>query len=604
MSTLKFAEVHNLVVFLSKPTKSEGFEQIVDFLNANHVQYALTINPIVYTSCIEQFWATVKAKTITWEVQLQALVDGKKVIITESTIRRDLRLEDAKGVYCLPNAAIFKQLTLMGKAKRKDTQVPQLSGPTASVAVEAVNEKMDNSLVRAATIASSLEVEPNSGNISKTQSKATPNESSSQETDSSGGPRCQENIRYTIAQTRSENVSKFFNDSLLAGVNTPQSDEDSLKLKELMKLCTTLQSRVLALEQTKTTQANKIDNLKRRVKKLEKKKRSKTYKLKRLYKVGLIARVESSEDEGLGEEDVSKQERIADIDANKDIYLVNVHTDKDMFGVNDLDGDEVIVKDPEILFDIADDLRGEESARPKADKVVIQESEQGTTTTTTAATIIIAASTGPKAKGLVIHKQEQAHAPTVSSQQPSQVKVLDKELAFMLQAEEEEEERLAREKAQQIKEVNIAWVDIQAKIDADYQLAQRLKTEEQEELTDEEKARFSKKAKAEVTKGSSNRDGEELKQENAKKQKMEDDKEFAKLKQCLEIILEDGDDVTIDATPFKMLKNFDREDLEVLWRLVKARFKKVKPVDYMDNFLLHNLKTMIEHHIEDNVWKD
>ncbi|GKF20731.1 hypothetical protein Tco_0069369, partial [Tanacetum coccineum] len=37
--------------------------------------------------------------------------------------------------------------------------------------------------------------------------------------------------------------------------------------------------------------------------------------------------------------------------------------------------------------------------------------------------------------------------------------------------EEEEEERLAREKAQQIKEVNIAWDDVQAKIDADYQLA-------------------------------------------------------------------------------------------------------------------------------------
>ncbi|GJT18050.1 hypothetical protein Tco_0876756 [Tanacetum coccineum] len=43
-----------------------------------------------------------------------------------------------------------------------------------------------------------------------------------------------------------------------------------------------------------------------------------------LYKVGSSRRVESSEDEGLGEEDASKQGRIADIDANKDIYLVNV----------------------------------------------------------------------------------------------------------------------------------------------------------------------------------------------------------------------------------------------------------------------------------------
>ncbi|GKB27721.1 hypothetical protein Tco_0867122, partial [Tanacetum coccineum] len=65
-----------------------------------------------------------------------------------------------------------------------------------------------------------------------------------------------------------------------------------------------------------------------------------------------------------------------------------------------------------------------------------------------------------------------------------------KELEFKLQAEEEEEERLAREKAQQIEKANIAWDDVQAKVEADYQLAQRLQAQEQEELTDEEKARL------------------------------------------------------------------------------------------------------------------
>nr|GFD50379.1 hypothetical protein [Tanacetum cinerariifolium] len=99
-------------------------------------------------------------------------------------------------------------------------------------------------------------------------------------TDSDGGPMCQEAMGDTIAQTRSENVSKFSNDLLLAGVNTPQSDKNSLKLREMIKLCTTLQSRVLALEQIKATQANEIDRLKRRVKKLEKKQRLRTHKLK------------------------------------------------------------------------------------------------------------------------------------------------------------------------------------------------------------------------------------------------------------------------------------------------------------------------------------
>ncbi|GJZ74066.1 hypothetical protein Tco_0638212 [Tanacetum coccineum] len=39
-------------------------------------------------------------------------------------------------------------------------------------------------------------------------------------------------------------------------------------------------------------------------------------------------------------------------------------------------------------------------------------------------------------------------------------------------------------------------------------------------------------------------------------------------------------------------------------RIVKARFKKTEPVNYMDNFLLLNLKTMFEHHVEDGVWKN
>ncbi|GKC45883.1 hypothetical protein Tco_1063605, partial [Tanacetum coccineum] len=259
-------------------------------------------------SCIEQFWATVKAKTVNGEVQLQALVDRKKIVITESSVRRDLQLEYAEGVDCLSNATIFEQLTLMGakttawnefsstmtsaiiclntnqkfnfskyifesmvknldnagkflmyprfvqvfvnqqlkgmlahkriyiapshykkifanmrrsgkdfssrvtplfqtmveqdqgemgegsaiptdpqhtptiiqpstsqpqkkqrsrRLKRKDTKVPQPSDPT-NVVDEVVNEEMDDSLVRAATTASSLEVEQDSGNIDKT----------------------------------------------------------------------------------------------------------------------------------------------------------------------------------------------------------------------------------------------------------------------------------------------------------------------------------------------------------------------------------------------------------------------------------------------------
>nr|GFB01228.1 hypothetical protein [Tanacetum cinerariifolium] len=60
------------------------------------------------------FWSIVVAKTINGEGHIHARVDGKKVIIIESSIIRDLQLADEEGVECLPNYTIFKQLALMG----------------------------------------------------------------------------------------------------------------------------------------------------------------------------------------------------------------------------------------------------------------------------------------------------------------------------------------------------------------------------------------------------------------------------------------------------------------------------------------------------------
>ncbi|GKB14330.1 hypothetical protein Tco_0848253, partial [Tanacetum coccineum] len=121
MSTLTFADTHNMVAFLDKPAKSDGFHEIIDFLNGNQIRYALNVNPIIYTSCIQQFWTTAKANTVNGERQLQALIDKKKVIIMETSIRSDLHLEDAGGTDCLSTATIFEELARMGK----DTTVTQ-----------------------------------------------------------------------------------------------------------------------------------------------------------------------------------------------------------------------------------------------------------------------------------------------------------------------------------------------------------------------------------------------------------------------------------------------------------------------------------------------
>ncbi|GKD05071.1 zf-CCHC domain-containing protein [Tanacetum coccineum] len=92
-----------------------------------------------------------------------------------------------------------------------------------------------------------------------------------------------------------------------------------------MDLCTKLSNRVLDLETTKTAQAKDIASLKKRIKKLERKRKSKTSGMKTLFKIGRYAQVVSSEDEGLGDqEDASKQGRkIADIDFDAEVTLID-----------------------------------------------------------------------------------------------------------------------------------------------------------------------------------------------------------------------------------------------------------------------------------------
>ncbi|GKC19843.1 hypothetical protein Tco_1021993 [Tanacetum coccineum] len=370
------------------------------------------------------------------------------------------------------------------KPKRKDTKIPQSSGPTDNVADEAVNEEMDDSL-------------------------ATPNEPSSLGTSSGGCHRCQETIRDTIAQTRSENVFKLSNDLLLARGNTLRCGEDSLKLKELMELCTNLQNRVIDLETTKTSQDQEITSLKRRVKKLERRNKSRTHKLKRLFKVGRSARMVSSDEASLGDqEDASKQGRkIDDIDKDAEITLVDEtqgrYGDDLMFDTGVLDDEEVFAGQDMAEKEINVVEKEVSTADPvtTAGEVVttasVEVSTASPTETTTAneltlsQTLIEIRSAKPKVKGFVIGEQSESTTRTRPQQLPSKDKGKgimeepekptkrkdqirhDEEVAQRLQAqmqaELEEEDRLVRQREE---EVNIvSWDNVQAMIDADYQLA-------------------------------------------------------------------------------------------------------------------------------------
>nr|GFA64246.1 xylulose kinase-1 [Tanacetum cinerariifolium] len=105
-----------MVAYLTKSDASKGFNQIIDFLNESYIKYALTVNPNIYVSCTKQFWTTVGIKQVNDVTRLQALVDKKKVVVTEATIKEVLCLDDAEGVDCLPNEEIFTKLARMGRS--------------------------------------------------------------------------------------------------------------------------------------------------------------------------------------------------------------------------------------------------------------------------------------------------------------------------------------------------------------------------------------------------------------------------------------------------------------------------------------------------------
>ncbi|GKF71599.1 hypothetical protein Tco_0207713, partial [Tanacetum coccineum] len=114
----------------------------------------------------------------------------------------------------------------------------------------------------------------------------------------------------------------------------------------------------LDLEHTKTAQAQEITNLKLRVKKLEKKAEFRTHNFKRLYKVDVIRRVESSDDEILGaQEDASKQgrSRIEAIDRVAEVTLVETQRRNDenddnlMFDTGVFDDDEIVIETEDMI---------------------------------------------------------------------------------------------------------------------------------------------------------------------------------------------------------------------------------------------------------------
>ncbi|GKB51776.1 hypothetical protein Tco_0902529 [Tanacetum coccineum] len=645
------------ITCLEKSDENAEFHQIVDFLSTCSINYALTVSPTIYASYIEQFWNTATSKIINSVKQIHAIVDGKAVVISESSVRSDLLFNDEDGVTCLTNDEIFENLALMGYEQLSTKLTFQKGNITplfASMLVQNQAPEGEGSAVHP-------EPQP-------TPSTSQPNVSEPQiaslhiETSPTAAPKLKHTklqyLKFSHLQLLIKEKERLKNVAVpgaktQGGGYTPGSDEGRMTLDELITLCTQLSKQVLDLEKENDAQAVEILNLK----KLERKRKSSiSHPRRRKYR-----QVKTSSDDDLDEEDASKQGRRSD-------KLKPMFKDKDFEEL-----DDHIENVEEETVDAAATGVSIVSAPVSTAGVTISTAEPRTPPTTTtvfddedvtmamAQTLIKMKEQKAKEKGVAITDVEDSSRivrpvrsittlqplPTIDpkdkgkgvlvEEEPVKIKMRDQgdlqvqadaELAQRLHEEELAElERAQQERQRQEDDTNAALAkefdEIQAKIDADHELAQQEQSNKKQTTyknSSQEQDDYLPQAYGEKKVDSSSkpaggsrkktlakkRAGEKKSEESAKKKKLEDvaeEQESAKNEEetvdpkilsakypivdreshnlenvdmedlhVYKIIRADGN-TSYHKSLSSMLKKFDRQDLVDLHRLVMRRFE-------------------------------
>nr|GEU69068.1 hypothetical protein [Tanacetum cinerariifolium] len=448
----------------------------------------------------------VNAVVLDIDVQIRALVDGKKIIITEASIRRDLRLDDVEGTACLPNADIFEELARMGA---KTTAWNEFNITMASAIIYlANNPKFNFTKYIFDNMVKNLEA----------------------------GVKFYMFLRF-VQMFVNHQLGEIPIDTQDTPILTqPSSSQSQRKHKSKRK-----QRKEIKVPHTEPQPEEHIptpshDSL-LSVKKLEGKKKKRTHGLKRLYKVGLTARVESFKEE----EDQGRM------------------NDEDLFGVNDPDGDELIM-----------DVTASENVEQDATVIEKEVSAAANEVVTTVESIEgITAATTPQ-----FFKDDVKLAQTLMEIKAAKPKAKE------MKAKIKEEERIAREKNETNRAMIKEWDDVQATIDVDRQ-AEKMLGDSSWRCDDDVTIEATPLASKSLT--------------------IVDYKIYKEGKKSY---FKRADENTQNYLTFgTMFKNFNREDLEVLRSIVKEKFKNTKPVNNMDNLLFQTLKTIFEHHVKDNIWK-
>nr|GEU55283.1 hypothetical protein [Tanacetum cinerariifolium] len=599
-------------------------------LPTSSVKYALTASPTIRISCIKQFWTTTKVKTINDEVRIQALIDEKRVNIKESSIRRTLKLDDAEGTSCLANAEIFDGLTKMGYEKLsekltfyKDFFSPQwkflihtilqcLSAKTtfwnkfsstmaSAIICLATNQKFNFSRYILLSLVKNIEVGVPFFMFPRFVQFLIDHQlgDMSHHKDMYDNPSLTKKVFANIKRvgTGFSRVVTLLFDNMLVPVAKEQTQapkvpspeplpehmlplpsndplpggKDSLKLKELMYLCTHLSNKVLELESEvigiKSTYKERIAKLKGRVDRLEEENRGR-----------IIADIDEDVEINLEE-------------AQAKLYKMDLKHIEKVLSMQNVDDEEhgEIEKVLEVVT--AAKLITEVVTTAEATKISVPRRRMGIE------------QDGAFARQLEAELNANINWNAVIEQFKRSERLNDAVMKYQALKRKPLTEAQAR-KNMIIYLKNMAgykmnyfkvmtYSEIRPLFEKHYNYNQAFLEEVNEDaIVPEKEVKVEGHKREEAT-------------PLASKIPIADYKiHLERNKPYFKIIRADGNHMLFLSFS-TLLKNFDKEDLESLWKLVKERFEKTEPKNYTDDYLLKTLKTMFEQSdVEASVWRD
>nr|GEY62413.1 hypothetical protein [Tanacetum cinerariifolium] len=589
----------------------------------HYIKYALTINPYIYVSCIKQFWNTVVVIQTNDVTRLQALVDKKKVMITEATIRDALRLDDAEGVDYVPNEEIFAELARMGYEKPlTKLTFYRLSSQVSGSRKFSFSKYIFESLVRNVDSSSKFYMYPRFIHlIIKNQLGVIEEEDAAEEqvpdiaVDDATAYEVDTTVQEDAAQEPSipsptppphppqdlPSPSQVQHSPPQSPQAQPQTQSQSQqatdfpmsRLQEALDAYAALTRRVEHLEYDKVAQDLEIKKLKRRVKKLEKGNKIKVSKLRRLQNVRTSQRIDTSDDT---EKNKAEDDKVAGNDQvqgrQAKIYKIDMdHASKVLSMQED---------DPEVqeVVDVVTTAKLITKSKDKGKGIMVQEPKP------------------LKKKQQVEMDEEYARKLHKELNKDidwdvaiDHVKQKSKEDPFVqryqvIKKSPQTEAQARRNMIMYLKNVvgfrldyfkGMSYDDIRPIFEANFNSNMEFLLKRKEQLEEEDNRAIESI-------------NETLAQKAAKRRKLNE--EVEDLKRHLEIVPDEDDDVYTEATPLAkkvpvmdykiiqlnnkphykiiranrthqlyisfltLLKNFDREDLESLWSLVKERWTR------------------------------